>query len=76
MTQNAEPINTAPSARDTNTRDTMSIHVAVTYAHKYVEATFIDDRKAAQWATDTLMNAIRANGIARWDLATVVFTRR
>lgn len=76
MTQNDGHTVTGPSARDTNTRDTISIHVSITYAHDYVEATFVDDRKAAEWASETLIELIQRHGIARWDLATVVFTRR
>lgn len=76
MTQKEGPTDTGPSARDTQTADTICIHVSITYAHDYIEATFVDDRKAAEWATDTLMKVIQRKGIARWDMATVVFTRR
>lgn len=76
MTQSAKHTATEPSARDTQTADTIAIHVSITYAHDYIEATFIDDRKAAEWAADTLMKVIQRKGIARWDMATVVFTRR
>lgn len=76
MTQNAEPTDTVHKFRDAKTADTICIEVIITYAGSYCDATFIDDRKAAEWATDTLMKVVQRHGISRWDIATVVFTRR
>lgn len=76
MTQNAGPTDIAHRFRDTKAADTICIEVDITYAGSYCSATFIDDRKAAEWAADTLMKVVQWHGISHWDLAAVVFTRR
>lgn len=70
------PTGTGHRPRDTNTRDTLSLDVDVTYADNSWHATFADDRKAAEWATAKLTAALLSYGISRRDTAIVTFTRR
>lgn len=75
-TQNAEPIDTDSPQMAYRHYGYVSLDVDVYYGNGSEHATFADDLKAAQWASEALLRALRKCGIRNHERAEVVFTRR